>query len=115
MCGAMSISGPGGTFDYPDGLGGQAVRRVDPSSEALVKYATELCDLGKQPAEILHLLLAVYAEEPPETKRRCRVCGCTDDSACPPTCWWVADDLCSSCAPGQPEDTTDSRASEVRP
>jgi hypothetical protein len=29
--------------------------------------------------------------------RTCRVCGCTDDNACPPTCWWVAEDLCSTC------------------
>lgn len=29
--------------------------------------------------------------------RQCRVCGCTDDCACPGGCWWVEDDLCSSC------------------
>lgn len=34
----------------------------------------------------------------------CRVCGCTDDAACPGGCWWVPDplkagDLCSACAP----------------
>lgn len=32
----------------------------------------------------------------------CRVCGCTEDRACPGGCWWVADvdehgDLCSQC------------------
>lgn len=27
----------------------------------------------------------------------CRVCGCTDDAACPGGCEW-ADDLCSRCA-----------------
>jgi hypothetical protein len=32
----------------------------------------------------------------------CRVCGCTDDTACFGGCYWVAPDLCSSCgdAPG---------------
>lgn len=32
----------------------------------------------------------------------CRECGCTNLSACPGGCWWVEDDLCSSCprAPG---------------
>jgi hypothetical protein len=30
--------------------------------------------------------------------RACRVCGCTDDRACPGGCWWVEADLCSSCA-----------------
>lgn len=28
----------------------------------------------------------------------CRVCGCTDASACPDGCWWVESDLCSGCA-----------------
>lgn len=30
--------------------------------------------------------------------RACRVCGCTDDRACPGGCSWVDDDLCSACA-----------------
>jgi hypothetical protein len=30
--------------------------------------------------------------------RTCRVCGCTDEAACWPACWWVDEDLCSSCA-----------------
>jgi hypothetical protein len=41
------------------------------------------------------------ADELPEalpTPRRCRVCGCTDDRACPGGCWWVDADLCSACA-----------------
>ena len=29
--------------------------------------------------------------------RACRVCGCTDDAACSPPCWWVGEDLCSAC------------------
>lgn len=27
----------------------------------------------------------------------CRVCGCTDDEACPEGCYWIAPDLCSAC------------------
>lgn len=30
-------------------------------------------------------------------ERTCRVCGCTDDHACPGGCCWVEDDLCSAC------------------
>ena len=33
-------------------------------------------------------------------QRRCRVCGCTDDQACPAGCRWVDVDLCSRCAAG---------------
>lgn len=31
-------------------------------------------------------------------ERRCRSCGCTQLNACAGGCWWVAEDLCSSCA-----------------
>lgn len=27
----------------------------------------------------------------------CRVCGCTDEEACFPPCWWVEPNLCSAC------------------
>ncbi len=27
----------------------------------------------------------------------CRRCGCSNFSACDGGCWWVEDDLCSSC------------------
>ncbi len=36
--------------------------------------------------------------------RRCRVCGCTDDHACPGGCWWVSSDLCSACADAATEE-----------
>lgn len=32
--------------------------------------------------------------------RKCRVCGCDWNHPCPGGCWWVEDDLCSSCAEG---------------
>ncbi|MEW6573161.1 MAG: hypothetical protein AB1374_05960 [Bacillota bacterium] len=28
----------------------------------------------------------------------CRICGCTDERACPGGCYWVEPDLCSRCA-----------------
>ncbi len=36
------------------------------------------------------------AEEVPE-EAVCRVCGCTDNHACPDGCYWVEPDLCSQC------------------
>jgi hypothetical protein len=30
--------------------------------------------------------------------QRCRICGCTDNHACPEGCYWVEEDLCSACA-----------------
>lgn len=29
--------------------------------------------------------------------RKCRRCGCTENSACDGGCWWVDVDLCSRC------------------
>jgi hypothetical protein len=29
--------------------------------------------------------------------KKCRICGCTDEHACPGGCHWVEDDLCSRC------------------
>jgi len=31
-------------------------------------------------------------------ERKCRVCGCTQNNACPGGCYWVDDDLCNRCA-----------------
>ena len=43
-----------------------------------------------------------------ETEQVCRVCGCTQDNACPGGCYWVEDDLCSECAGlGEEENTED--------
>lgn len=47
-------------------------------------------------------LLADYPEGPDLAAlgiRTCRVCGCTDESACDGGCSWIGDDLCSACAP----------------
>jgi hypothetical protein len=41
--------------------------------------------------------------EDPSHERRCRVCGCTDDLACPGGCHWVETDLCSRCMEGHHE------------
>lgn len=30
-------------------------------------------------------------------ERRCHVCRCTETRACPGRCWWIGQDLCSSC------------------
>lgn len=33
-----------------------------------------------------------------EDTQACRVCGCSNDHACPEGCYWVEEDLCSVCA-----------------
>jgi hypothetical protein len=39
----------------------------------------------------------------PDPERACRVCGCTQDNACPGGCAWMAEDpgLCTACAPAR--------------
>lgn len=41
--------------------------------------------------------------EDPQTDQKCRVCGCTQERACPGGCYWVEPDLCSSCVDEQIE------------
>lgn len=43
-------------------------------------------------------ILARIEAKANEGIQRCRVCGCTDDRACPGGCYWVETDLCSACA-----------------
>lgn len=41
------------------------------------------------------------------TVRTCRVCGCTENSACQPdSCYWVSWDLCSECVRKNPDIAT---------
>lgn len=40
-----------------------------------------------------------YFRERVESEQVCRVCGCTQDNACPGGCSWVEEDLCSCCTP----------------
>lgn len=37
-------------------------------------------------------------DTPRPTEAKCRVCGCTDERACPVGCSWIKADLCSVCA-----------------
>lgn len=39
-----------------------------------------------------------YSLEPTAWSTICRVCGCTEEEACPSGCCWVEADLCSTCA-----------------
>lgn len=41
--------------------------------------------------------LELEMEEVPLYDDLCRLCECTDYSACEGGCWWVEGDLCSSC------------------
>jgi hypothetical protein len=51
------------------------------------------CDLhGTARAVLSGLVVGVLGD-----LRVCRVCGCTQDRACSPPCYWVDADLCSSC------------------
>jgi len=36
------------------------------------------------------------------TDAECRVCGCTNERACPGGCVWAEPNLCSRCALGRP-------------
>ncbi len=43
------------------------------------------------------LIRATILNRRRDKTRACRVCGCTDDRACPGGCYWADEDLCSAC------------------
>lgn len=38
---------------------------------------------------------------------KCKVCGCTWDNPCPDGCYWVEENLCSSCIEEASDDQND--------
>lgn len=58
------------------------------------EYGTEDVDPDELYASHEEAKKALEADK----KRKCRVCGCTWDHACPGSCYWVEEDLCSRCA-----------------
>lgn len=64
-------------------------------------------DLPAPPARTWRRLARWLAEACESAERQCRVCGCTDATACAERspfgdlqpCRWVAEDLCSGCSP----------------
>lgn len=76
-----------------------ATDRIDPWSHCLVHHTG--------PGSLTLLLNDHHRQGHPDATpvRACRVCGCTDDDACPRGCHWVPDphnlgDICSACRPG---------------
>ena len=54
---------------------------------------------GKDPLPLNEwAMVKGFDSEDEEEDQACRVCGCTWDNACEGGCYWVEDDLCSSCA-----------------
>jgi len=57
--------------------------------------------VANQQGLFLQVLLQLAYEIKSETElltQQCRVCGCTNERACPGGCHWVEFDLCSQCA-----------------
>lgn len=65
----------------------------DPVGESTIEMATRL--LADHGVNTLGFVRALAG--PALGIRVCRVCGCTDLSACDAGCEWVADDICSAC------------------
>lgn len=53
-----------------------------------LNLAIKISVLFKEPLNVMVLNTSV---------RQCYICGCSDHNACQGGCWWVEDDLCSSC------------------
>lgn len=67
--------------------------RVNPS--VALEYFAYLQEHGYEPSEIERFQLSELKQAAQEGT--CRICGCTDEEACPGGCTWVEPDLCSEC------------------
>lgn len=84
----------GGTVDLE-------VRRAEPGDLLIAELFDRLADELRPAAAVLELDAGDVAELV-AGDAACRVCGCTDEQACEPSCWWVTDPagegmLCSAC------------------
>jgi hypothetical protein len=72
------------------------IRRINDFDSSQSKIMLEKLEQVKVENTQLH---AVITQKDPEFfKRKCRVCGCNWNHACPGGCCWVEDDLCNACA-----------------
>ena len=62
----------------------------------IVKLLAQFHDVEAENAQLREV---ITANDPQFFTRKCRVCGCDWNHACPGGCSWVEDDLCSACAP----------------
>lgn len=105
---ALTVSEASAVFDLLHWLGVHplAERVVDDDRaaralELLANHAGKTLQISVQPGEVRRAIethAALLAAASPGV-RRCRVCGCTDDRACPGGCWWAGPDLCTACDP----------------
>ena len=100
---------------------------VDAEDGAVVYLAPRACLEEWRPGALERGAVQIIPWEPPDdgptagaastgssadcgAARRCRVCGCTDERACPGSCWWVAADVCSTCLAGVDTTNRSSRS-----
>lgn len=99
---------PGGGWTVDVHPAGRAMRLLE--DERLEALEAQVVQVGPDgvlslPASLVvswlehSRLLAMRLEE--ATGTFCRVCGCSEYSACEGGCWWVEGDLCSACADDQ--------------
>jgi hypothetical protein len=95
-----AVANGGGSWleTVTDGPTGESVDRIDETPEeldALISLAED--DFLRHRTIIETLAMNEATEMIDGPIRTCRICGCTDDHACPEGCSWVEEDLCSAC------------------
>ena len=75
-------------------------------ADALTGYASDFPELLSLCTDLVAAVAAGYDGPNPKdgtgdpSERACRMCGCTENNACWPPCWWIGADLCSACPAG---------------
>ncbi|MGX8702055.1 hypothetical protein [Caproiciproducens sp.] len=71
------------------------ISRINDFEKSQCKIMLE--KLQRVKTENAQLRSVIEQMDPDFFKRKCRVCGCDWNHACPGGCSWVGDDLCSRC------------------
>jgi len=69
-----------------------------PAAEVLAIAGSLPDALGHGPGS--HPVALIHSDGAASRERACRGCGCTENEACWPPCWWIDADLCSACGTG---------------
>jgi hypothetical protein len=83
------------------------LRTVCVTDRAYARWEHAGATAERRLVQILPALAVAFPEGPDLAAlgiRACRVCGCSEVSACAGGCSWVAADLCSRCPPSEPLD-----------
>jgi len=93
-------------FTTVDLIVGDVIIVPSAQGELVAKVTQTGLTMGDIDYRIMHLMKTITEIKRPK-EQKCRVCGCTQNRACPGGCYWVEPDLCSACTDHEQPERSD--------